>query len=118
MTESPSIQGEGNARTLAWALTFGFALIYLAFLPPGIYSIDGNSMLAVAESLVTRHSFALSTPALGVAGPDGQIYSTWYPLLSFLAVPLVAAAVPVSRSFHVPLHYVAGVFAGVWPALF
>src|SRR2546430_10845759 len=45
--------------------------------------------------------------------------STLFPYTTLFrsAVPLVAAAVPVSRSFHVPLHYVAGVFAGVLPAL-
>ena len=117
-SESPSVSDEGDSRRLAWALTFGFALIYLAFLPPGIYSVDGNSMLAVAESLVTRHSIAVPSSVSGTAGPDGRIYSMWYPLLSFLAVPLVAAAVPISRSFHVPLHYVAAVFACVLPALF
>jgi hypothetical protein len=118
MTESTRTQDEGNAHRLAWALTFGFALIYLAFLAPGVYSLDGNSMLAVAESLVTHHSITVPTSTLGAVGSDGRIYSTWYPLLSFLAVPLVAVAVPISRSFHVPLHYVAGVFAGVLPALF
>jgi hypothetical protein len=109
--------GDRAVRRLVWGLGFGFALIYLAFLPPGIYSIDGNSMLGVAESLVTQHSIGVP-PGLGVAGPDGKIYSTWYPLLSFLAVPLVAVAAPISRSFHVPLHYVAAVFASVLPALF
>lgn len=115
--ESGDVPNQRDARRLAWTLGFAFALIYLAFLPPGVYSIDGNSMLAVAESLVTRHSIAVPS-GLGAVGPDGQIYSTWYPLLSFLAVPLVALAVPISQSFHVPLHYVAGVFAGVLPALF
>lgn len=111
------MQGDGDARRLAWALTLGFALIYLAFLPPGIYSVDGNSMLAVAESLVTHNSIAVPSSALGTLGPDGHVYSNWYPLLSFLAAPLVAIAVPISRSFHVPLHYVAGVLASVLPAL-
>src|SRR5215472_19341614 len=120
LTEKGNCPGEPKeqeVRRLVWGLVFGFALIYLAFLPPGIYSIDGNSMLGVAESLVTRHSIAVP-PGLGVTGPDGQTYSTWYPLLSFLAVPLVAVAVPISHSFHVPLHYVAAVFASALPALF
>lgn len=118
MTEFSAVPDERKARELAWALAFGFCLMYLAFLPPGVYSVDGNSMLAVAESLVTRHTLAVASPDLGTVGPDGQIYSKWYPLLSFLAIPMVAVAVPVARSFHVPLHYVAGVFAGVLPSLF
>ncbi len=116
--ESPSVPAEPELRRLALALALGFAFIYLAFLPPGIYSLDGNSMLAVAESLVTRHSISVPSSALGAVGPDGRTYSAWYPLLSFLAVPFVAVAVPVSRSFHVPLHYMAAVFASVLPALF
>ena len=112
------VLAEPSVGRLAWRLIIGFALIYLAFLPPGIYSIDGNSMLGVAESLVTRHSIVVVSPELGAPGPDGRIYSTWYPLLSFLAVPLVAVAVPISKSFHLPLHYVAGVFVSVLPALF
>jgi hypothetical protein len=112
------VPDERDEHRLAWGLAFGFALIYLAFLPPGIYSVDGNSMLAVAESLVMHHSIAISPTAQGALGPDGRTYSTWYPLLSFLAVPFVAAAVPVSRAFHVPLHYVAAVFSSILPALF
>lgn len=118
ITELFSTQNCGNSRKLAWALTLGFTSIYLAFLPPGIYSIDGNSMLGVAESLVTRHSITVTSPVLGTPGRDGHIYSTWYPLLSILAVPFVAAAALISRAFHVPLHYLAAVFAGVLPALF
>jgi hypothetical protein len=87
-----------------------FALFFLAFLPPGIYSIDGNSMLAVAESLVTRHDF--SVPAgLGSVGAGGHVYSNWYPLLSLIVLPLVALAHLVTHFVHLPFHYVAAVFA-------
>ena len=71
LTEKGNCPGEPKeqeVRRLVWGLVFGFALIYLAFLPPGIYSIDGNSILAVAESLVTQHSIAVP-PGLGVVGP-------------------------------------------------
>ena len=51
---------------------FGTWLIYLAFLPPGIYSIDGYSMLAVADSIVTRHNVAVPA-GLGIPGKDGLI---------------------------------------------
>jgi hypothetical protein len=104
-------------QKLAWSLALGTALIYLAFLPPGIYSIDGNSMLAVAESMVTHHD--VTVPAgLGIPGRDGLVYSAWYPLQSLLAVPFVAAASTISQFFRVPQHYVAAAFAGVLPALF
>ena len=74
-------------------------------------------MLSVAESIVTRRTLAVE-PSLGVPGRDGRIYSSWYPLQSFLAVPLVALAVPVSRALHVPMHFLAAVFANSLPSLF
>jgi hypothetical protein len=62
-------------------LFVGTWLLYLAFLSPGIYSIDGYSMLAVAHSIVTLHN--VSVPAgLGIPGKGGLIYSSWYPLQS------------------------------------
>jgi len=106
-------RGLPTSRKLAWSLALGTALIYLAFLPPGIYSIDGNSMLAI----VTRHSLTVPV-GLGIPGRDGLVYSSWYPLQSLLAVPFVAVALPISRLFHVPLHFIAAAFAGVLPALF
>jgi hypothetical protein len=94
----------------------GLSLVYLAFLAPGIYSLDGNSMLAVAESLVEHRS--VTVPAgLGIAGRGGIFYSSWYPLLSFLAVPLVAVGVAAARLLHLPAHFVAAVCALVLPAL-
>jgi hypothetical protein len=106
-----------SAQRLAWALALGTGLIYLAFLPPGIYSIDGNSLLAVAESIVPRHN--VTVPAgLGIPGRDGQIYSTWYPLQSLLSIPVVMAASGVSHFLHVPLHFVAAALAGVVPVVF
>jgi hypothetical protein len=108
---------DSNAQKLAWGLALGTGLIYLAFLPPGIYSIDGNSILAVAESIVTQHN--LTVPAgLGIPGRDGQIYSSWYPLQSVLAVPFVMTAALASRFLHAPLHFVAAALVGVMPAVF
>ena len=46
-------------RRRAFLVFAGALLIYLAFLPPGIYSIDGYSMVMTAESLATRHTFQL-----------------------------------------------------------
>jgi hypothetical protein len=106
-----------NVRRLAWGLALGTGLIYLAFLPPGVYSVDGNSMLGVAESLVTRHSPTVPI-GLGITGREGQIYSIYYPLLSLLAVPVVMIASLAARLLHVPLHVVAAALAGVLPALF
>jgi hypothetical protein len=98
-------------------LVLGTGFIYLAFLPPGIYSVDGNSMLAVAESVVTQHNLTVPI-GLGIPGRDGQAYSAWYPLQSLLSIPVVMAASVVSHFLHVPLHFVAAALAGVLPALF
>lgn len=104
-------------QRLAINLAVGFALIYLAFLPPGIYSLDGNSMLAVAESIVTRHDITVPT-GLGSPGIDGRIYSDWYPMLSILAVPFTFIASIVSRIAHVPFHFLAAVMACSLSCLF
>ena len=64
------------ALRLALAVSAGIALFFIAFLPPGIYSVDENSMLAVAESVITHHS--VDVPAgfgLGSVGKDGRVYS-------------------------------------------
>lgn len=99
---------------LSLGIAVGLCLIYLAFLPPGMYSVDANSMLAVSESVVANHS--LTVPAdLGIPGRDGRIYSTWYPLLSILALPFVYAGLVVSRMTGLPFHYLAAVFASVVP---
>jgi len=98
-------------------LTLGFALIYFAFLPPGIYSLDGNGMLAVAESLVAHHSWAVPEE-LGVPGRGGQFFGKWYPLQSVLAVPLVAVATEAAHILRLPAHYLAAIASLVLPALF
>jgi len=95
----------------------GTWLIYLAFLPPGIYSIDGYSMLAVADSIVARHNVAVPA-GLGIPGKGGLIYSSWYPLQSFLAVPVVAVALKASSVLHVPVHYAESLSVTVLPALY
>jgi hypothetical protein len=114
---APQLTTMPASHRLARSLGLGFFLIYLAFLAPGIYSIDGNSMLNVAESIVTRHDLTVA-PGLGITGRGGQVYSSWYPLQSLLAAPLVALAVPFSRAFHVPLHFMAAVFASILPVIF
>jgi hypothetical protein len=94
---------------LAFLLTIGFALFFTALLLPGIYSIDGNAMLAVSESLVTHRGFTVPE-SLGIAGVGGRVYSHWYPLLSILTVPFVYAGLIASRVAGLPFHYLAAVF--------
>jgi hypothetical protein len=99
-----------DIRDLAGAVGLGTTLFFLAFLSPVIYSGDGLSMLAVAESLVTQHSFAVPK-SLGIPGVGGLYYSKWYPLLSVLAVPFVGVGTIVARLTHMPVHYTVGAFA-------
>jgi len=91
-------------------ISVGFTLIFLALVAPGIYSVDGNAMLAVSESLVTHRGFTVPE-GLGVPGVGGRIYSHWYPLLSVLAVPFAYLALLTSRVTHLPFHYLAAVFS-------
>jgi hypothetical protein len=88
----------------------GTTLFYLAFLSPVIYAVDGISMLAVSESLVT-HGGLTVPKAMGIAGLGGFYYSKWYPLLSFLALPLVALGMTFAHLMHLPPHFMAAVFA-------
>ncbi|OGJ85027.1 MAG: hypothetical protein A2268_16035 [Candidatus Raymondbacteria bacterium RifOxyA12_full_50_37] len=94
----------------------GVFLIYAAFLPPGNFSTDGNSMLAVAESIL-RHGDVTVPPLLGVPGPDGRFYSRWYPLLSFTGLPFAAAGMALAALLHLPSHYLAAAGMLVWSAL-
>jgi hypothetical protein len=79
----------------------GFALLLAALMPPGNVSIDGASMLAVATSLATHGSIAVPCD-VGIPGEGGRCFSTFYPLQSILAAPLVgvgrAAAAAVGQS--------------------
>lgn len=74
------------------ALFLALALIELSLLPPGIKSVDEISMYTVTESLVNGNGFHVPCSLIGVPGEGGGCYSSWYPLLSILAVPLVALA--------------------------
>jgi hypothetical protein len=99
-----------NSTNLAYRITIAFTAFYLAFLPPGIYSVDGNSMLAVAEALATNHNCQVP-PSLGLQGIGGRWYSNWYPLLSFVCLPFVSLALLVSRHISIPFHYLAAIMA-------
>jgi Gpi18-like mannosyltransferase len=105
-------QSRFNAAANALACcAIGVCLVYAAFFPAVIYSVDGNSMVAVAESLITGHGFTVPTRLLGTPGRDGSYYSMWYPLLSILASPPVTIGVYVSHRLELPQHYVAAMFA-------
>lgn len=91
-------------------ITAGFTLIFLALIAPGIYSVDGNAMLAVSESLVTHRGFTVPE-ALGQPGVGGRIYSHWYPLLSIVGAPFAYLALLASRVTRLPFHYLAAIFS-------
>jgi hypothetical protein len=101
----------GRRLQIPLLCAIGTYLVYLAFFPAVIYSIDGNSMIAVSESLVTGHGFAVPSPGLGAIGRHGTYYSSWYPLLSIIALPLVSIAIFASHRLGLPQHYVAALFA-------
>lgn len=101
---------------LALMVAVGVALLFAAVLPPVVLTPDENSMLAVAVSLVEGRG--MTVPAdLGQAGRSGAVYSSWYPLNSLLAVPVVAMAKGAASLTHLPVSYVAAPFAVAWVAL-
>src|SRR5207248_8040128 len=74
-----------------WGLAFfGFALMLVALLPPGNVSLDGDSMLQVSRSIVNGHGLKVACGDYTVHGRGGACYSTFYPLQSILAVPMIA----------------------------
>ena len=95
----------------AVCLTLGIILIYLAFLKPAIWGMDGNEVLQVAHSLVTQQSFTVSPDTGGMVGVDGQSYSTRYLLLPVLLTPLMAIAVGMSAWVGLPAIQIAAIFA-------
>ncbi len=105
-----------RAKPRLLLLGLGALLIYLAFLPPGIYSVDGNSMLAVSDSML-HGSLHVSSPGLGIPGRNGAIYSFWYPLQSVVSLPFVALGSAAARVLHLPEHYVEAVCAMFVPVI-
>ncbi|MEA5535282.1 hypothetical protein [Crocosphaera sp. XPORK-15E] len=96
---------------MSLALGVGIGLIYLAFLKPGIWGIDGTEMFWVSHSLVTKGSFALPEGAAGIVGRGGQTFAMRYPLISILAAPFVAIGLFLGTLFHVPTRYAATICA-------
>lgn len=90
-------------RISAWVFV-GVTLLGLAFMPPAPYSIDGNSPIAMAQSIVMDHD--ITVPAeLGRVGRDGRVYSAFYLLLTLLAVPFVAVGIAMGNLAHIPPDY-------------
>ena len=104
-------QNRSLERASTLCLFFGVAIIYLAFLKPGIWGVDGNDMLHMAQSLIREGNFSIPPGADGIEGPDGRFYSIRYPLLSVLAVPLVWLGTVVGQSFNLPVQYTAATCA-------
>lgn len=95
----------------AFTIGAGATLVYLAVLAPGIYSIDGNAMLGLTESLIRHFSIVLPPDCAGVIGRGGHLYSMWYPLLSFVAIPFVLVGMALAHVLHLPEHFVSAVCA-------
>lgn len=95
-----------------WSRVYaGFALGLLALMPPGNVSLDGDSMLAVATSLATNVSFSVPCD-VGIDGQGGQCFSSFYPLQSILAAPLVAGGRALASIIGTSPEYV-GEFAAL-----
>jgi hypothetical protein len=105
-----------HGLSAAFVVGLGTTLFFLAFLSPVIYPVDGISMLAVAESLMMHGSLTVPK-SLGMAGLGGLYYSKWYPLLSFLALPLVALGMVFAHLMHLPTHFTTEAFALILPAV-
>jgi hypothetical protein len=103
------------------AVALGFSIVYLVLIPPYLSSVDGNSMFAVAKSLAVNGNASvpcnLSGAPPGVVGSGGECYSAWYPLISFLAVPLILLGRVVAATVGVDTSYAEEELALVIPAL-
>jgi hypothetical protein len=67
--------------------------------------------------LVAHHSWVVPQE-LGLPGRGGQFFCKWYPLQSFLAVPLVAVATQAAHIVRLPTHYLAAIASLLLPAVF
>ncbi|MBT9313639.1 hypothetical protein [Leptothoe kymatousa] len=110
-----NVQGQDPSKELrpifglpAIALFLAVCLIYLAFLKPGIWGLDGTDMLHMSRSLIEKGNFSIPEGAGGIQGPDGQFYSIRYPLLPVMATPFVWVGLTVGNALNLPLQYTAG----------
>ncbi|MEM6255794.1 MAG: hypothetical protein AAF821_23020 [Cyanobacteria bacterium P01_D01_bin.156] len=90
------------------ALFLAVCLIYLAFLKPGIWGVDGTDMLNMSRSLIEQGNFSIPAGTGGVQGPDGQFYSIRYPLLPIVAIPFVWVGLTLGQALNLPLQYTTG----------
>lgn len=101
----------GHLRQTGFLLVAGVFLIYASVLRPVLISPDERSMLAVSLRLLDGD---LSVPAdMGSVGPDGRVYSNWYPLASVIAMPAVALGRSAAVAAGLPPIYVAAPFAAL-----
>lgn len=112
----PFKQSDRQVFQISLALGIGVALIYLAFLKPGIWGIDGNDMFWVSYSVVTEGDFSTG-PQVGALGRGGEYYSTRYPLLPILATPFVLVGIVVGNLLGIPTRYTATLCALVLSVL-
>jgi len=117
VTAGPGFTPNGHNVRQATALTVaGIWLVLVAFTSPVIPKGDGYSMFTVAESIVNQSSITVP-PDLGRLGRGGRYYSPWYPLLSVVLVPFVAAGEALARIVHMSPHYLAGSAALICPSM-
>ncbi|MEL7501871.1 MAG: hypothetical protein AAFN18_05330 [Cyanobacteria bacterium J06554_6] len=99
-------RGDGRATiALLAALFIGICLFLIAFLKPGIWGVDGNDMLQMSQSLITKGNFTIAPSSGGIEGPDGQFYSIRYPLLPIVAIPFVGLGMAVGHLLNLPVQY-------------
>ena len=101
---------------ISLVLCLGVGLIYLAFLKPGIWGIDGNEMFWMSHSLVTEGNLSLPG-STGLLGRNGEYYSSRYPLISILAMPFVLFGLVSGYLLNLPTRYSATLCALVLPVI-
>lgn len=99
------------------ALFTGYTLVLAALLPPTVYSSDGVNMMGVADSLATGGNFDVACGDQAIPGRGGRCFSTFYPLISVLAVPFVVVGRAISSSVGVSPEFGGHLVALLVPAL-
>ncbi|HET8631222.1 MAG TPA: phospholipid carrier-dependent glycosyltransferase [Thermomicrobiales bacterium] len=90
MSARARLGGRAGERRWALALFLLFAGFYLLTTSGHFYAVDEETLYAVTESLVERHSFALQEQwgLVAALGPDGRHYAQYAPGQPLLAMPL------------------------------
>ena len=111
----------GGWKTLDRSLVLlfaGLAVVFLAILPPANFSSDGDAMLDVATALASGDGFRVPCdPDRSITGHDGACYSTYYPLISIVAVPFVFVGRLLADVAGVSQDFTGEALAMVVPAL-